>query len=121
MVDFEQKITKLEVELSSIKERIHFLSIVYEKFDSTLEKIEVIIEDRRENTQTEVKDLYKKLEELQRNLLVEIATLRREVSTLHDSHANKIDDLDKWRWIIIGAAGLVAWILSKLSNMVNLH
>jgi predicted RNase H-like nuclease (RuvC/YqgF family) len=127
MIDFEQKISKLEIELSALKEKVYFLSVVYDKFDTTLEKIESVIEARREGASFEVKELRREMEQLEKKILEAVEDCREELKDLH--HANtrkieeqsgKIEDLNKWRWITVGAAGIIAWIISKVSNMVNI-
>ena len=132
MVDFEQKITKLEVELSALKEKVYFLSVVYDKFDTTLEKIEAVIEARREGATHDVKEVRRELEDLEKKLTEIVDDCREEFKDLHfkdmrkheektEDNSKKIDDLNKWRWITVGAAGIIAWIITKLSNMININ
>lgn len=126
MIDFEQKIAKLEVEFSAIKEKVYFLTVVYEKFDTTLEKIETVIEARREGASHDVKEVRREIEDLEKKILEVVDDCREELKDLHHANARKIDesttkidDLNKWRWITVGAAGIVAWIISKLTNVLG--
>jgi len=45
MVDFESKLSKIETEVAAMREKISFFSVIYEKFDRTLDKLET--KDRR--------------------------------------------------------------------------
>ena len=78
MVDFENKLSKIETEVAAMREKISFFSVIYEKFDRTLDKLE-----------------------------------KQHNDELREVH-NKIEDLNKWRWLVMGGAVVVGWILSKL-------
>jgi len=40
--------------------------------------------------------------------------LREEMAAQHEIEKQKIEDLNKWRWIVIGGAAVVGWILSRV-------
>ena len=107
MIDFDARVSKLESEVAAIKEKVSFFSIIYEKFDKTLEKLdERQIDDRKE--------LQNMMDELRTDLLHEIKALREDMSDQHEIEKKKIEDLNKWRWIVMGGAAVVGWILSRL-------
>ena len=107
MIDFESRLGKIESEVAAIKEKVSFFSIIYEKFDKTLEKFdERQVEDRKE--------LQAMMDELRVDLLQEIKALREDMAEQHDVEKKKIDDLNKWRWLVMGGAVVIGWIISKL-------
>ena len=107
MIDFEARLGKIESEVAAIKEKVSFFSIIYEKFDKTLEKFdERQVEDRKE--------LQAMMDELRVDLLQEIKALREDMAEQHDVEKKKIDDLNKWRWLVMGGAVVIGWIISKL-------
>ena len=106
MVDFESRLNKMETDLAAVKEKISFFNVIYEKFDKTLDKLdERQIEDRKE--------INEMMAVLQDNIMKEIKTLRDEMQRQHQIENKKIDELNKWRWIVMGAAAIVGWIISK--------
>ena len=107
MVDFESKLSKMESEVAAMRERISFFSVIYEKFDRTLDKLE-----RQHND--ELREVHKKIEEIEVSIMDEIKALRHEMAAQHEIEKQKIEDLNKWRWIVIGGAAVVGWILSKV-------
>lgn len=107
MVDFENKISKLEAEVAAMKEKISFFSVIYEKFDKTLEKL-----DERQNDDR--KELQSMIDELRVDLLDEIKAMREEAQEQHRAQQEKIDDLNKLRWLIVGGAAVAGWLISKL-------
>jgi hypothetical protein len=107
MVDFESRLGKMESEMAAIKEKISFFSVIYEKFDKTLDKLdERQLEDRKE--------INEMMAVLQDNIMKEIRSLREEMAKQHVIENKKIDDLNKWRWIVMGAAAIIGWIISRL-------
>lgn len=99
----------MEADVAAMKEKVSFFSVIYEKFDRTLDKLdERQLEDRKEINETMIK--------LQDNIMEEIKALRSDMARLHNIEREKIEDLNKWRWIVVGGAGLVAWVVSMFTK-----
>jgi molybdopterin converting factor small subunit len=114
MVDFENKISKLEAEVAALREKVSFFSVIYEKFDKTLEKLdERQIDDRKE--------LQAMVDELRVDLLQEIKAMREEAQSQHLAQQKKIDELNKLRWLIVGGAAVGGWLISKLGLPFNVE
>lgn len=107
MVDFESKLSKIETEVAAMREKISFFSVIYEKFDRTLDKLEKQHND-------ELREVHNKIEELEISIMDEIKALRADMKAQHEEEKRKIEDLNKWRWIVMGGAVVVGWILSKM-------
>jgi vacuolar-type H+-ATPase subunit I/STV1 len=114
----DAKLNRLEVEVSAIKEKISFFSVIYQKFDDTLDKVQKMIEDRRNETNHDLKDVYSKISEVETKIMDEIHSMREDMKKQHEEERKKISELDKWRWMVMGAAGVVGWIASKLTNII---
>lgn len=107
MIDFEARLSKIETDVAAMKEKVSFFTVIYEKFDKTLEKLdERQVEDRRE--------LQNMVDDLRTDLLQEMRALREDMATQHEAEKKKIEELNKWRWFVLGGAAVVGWILSKL-------
>ena len=107
MIDFEARLSKIETEVAAMREKISFFSVIYEKFDRTLDKLEKQHND-------ELREVHKKIEEIETSIMDEIKALRQEMKEQHQVEKQKIEDLNKWRWIVMGGALVVGWILSKM-------
>lgn len=106
MVDFESRLSKMETDLAAVKEKISFFNVIYEKFDKTLDKLdERQVEDRKE--------INEMMAVLQDNIMKEIKNLRDEMQRQHLIENKKIDELNRWRWLVMGAAAIVGWIISR--------
>ncbi len=90
-----------------MREKVSFFSVIYEKFDRTLDKLdERTIEDKRE--------LQAMMDDLRTDLVQEMKALREEMAAQHAVEKQKIEDLNKWRWLVMGGAVVVGWLISKL-------
>jgi DNA repair exonuclease SbcCD ATPase subunit len=107
MVDFENKLSKMESDMAAMKEKVSFFTVIYEKFDKTLDKLE-----KQHNE--ELREVHNKIEEIEVSIMEEIKSLREEMKKHHEEEKKKIDELNKWRWLVMGGAVVVGWILSKL-------
>lgn len=109
-MDFESRLGKIETEVAAMREKVSFFSVIYEKFDNTLEKLDRrTIEDKRE--------IQAMMDELRADLLQEIKAMREEAQTQHQAQQKKIDDLNTWRWFVVGGAAVIGWIISKLFSI----
>ena len=101
MIDFESRLSKMETEVAAMKEKVSFFSVIYEKFDKTLEKLDQrTIEDKKE--------IQAMMDELRTDLVQEMKLMR------HEAQQKKIEDLNTWRWFVVGGAAVVGWLASKL-------
>lgn len=112
MVDFENKLGRIETEVAAMREKISFFSVIYEKFDRTLDKLEKQHND-------ELRDVHDKIEQIENSIMDEIKALRQEMKEQHQIEKEKIDELNKWRWLVMGGAAVVGWLVSNVFSFVD--
>ena len=117
--ELDNKINKLEVELSALREKVSFFNVIYSKFDETLAKVQEMIENRRNETNDDLRDVYKKIQDTEDKLINEMQNLRAEMKQQHEVERRKIDDLNRWSWIVMGGAAVVGFLLSKAADLVK--
>jgi chromosome segregation ATPase len=104
-VDMETKVALIERDMS------HMVTM-FEKLDSSIEKIAEVHVDmkqiisahelRLKQQQTTNNDIYNELKEI-----------RTESSEQHQQIQNKLMDLEKMRWMILGACGIITYMLAE--------
>ena len=110
MIDFEARIAKLESEIAAMREKVSFFTVIYEKFDKTLDKLdERQVEDRKEFEMV--------IDNLRTDIMQEIKAMREDMAKQHDIENRKIEELNRWRWIVMGGAAVVGWVISKLFTL----
>ena len=107
MVDFESRLSKIETDVAAMREKVSFFTVIYEKFDKTLDKLD-------ERTIEDKKELQAMVDDLRTDLLAELKAMREDMARQHEIENKKIEDLNRWRWIVMGGAAVVGWVVSKM-------
>lgn len=120
LIRLDADINSLKVEVGSLREKVAFFNVIYGKFDDTLSKVQTLMEDRRSETNEDLRDVYQKIQDTETKIMDEIKALRAEMTaarTLENDKINsKIESLDKWRWQMMGGAAVIGFVLSKVSD-----
>jgi hypothetical protein len=133
--------TQIELlkEIASDTKRI--LAVHDEKIHQNERKqddIFALIEQRREEMAEDIKELHSRITTVQRELSTEIATteqriikgideLKTELKVDQEFHNKKqrslddrVNELEKWRYILLGAGIAGGWLLTKFGNMFEI-
>lgn len=123
LVRLDNDINALKVEVSSLKEKVAFFNVIYGKFDDTLNKVQTLMEDRRSETNDDLRDVYQKIQDTENKIMNEIKALRNEMTNSRDTENtkinSKIESLDKWRWQMMGGAAVIGFLLSKAADLIK--
>mgnify|MGYP003305002122 FL=1 len=93
---------------------------VHEEKIQRQEKIDEIIFDKLKDRADEISDVYRELkkdvEMSEKRLLIEIKSLKNDIGA-------RVGVLERYKWLIIGGAIVIGWIMSKnlmpLIHMMN--
>ena len=93
---------------------------VHEEKIQRQEKIDEIIFDKLKDRADEISDVYRELkkdvEMSEKRLLIEIKSLKNDIGA-------RVGVLERYKWLIIGGAIVIGWIMSKnlmpLLHMMN--
>lgn len=130
----ENGTTDIKVQLESLRKDIENVNSINNRLDTAIDKLtdvstsiksmlavheeklqqqeridEVIftkIKERADEIDTVYRDLTRELDQVEKRLLVEIKSLRNDIS-------GRVGLLEKWRWLILGGSIVVGWVLSK--------
>ena len=96
--------------LTDVSTSIKSMLAVHEEKITRQEKIDEVIFEKLKDRADEISDVYRELkkdvEMSEKRLLIEIKSLKNDIGA-------RVGVLEKYRWIIIGGAIVVGWILSK--------
>ncbi len=96
--------------LTDVSTSIKSMLAVHEEKIARQEKIDEVIFDKLKDRADEIGDVYRELkkdvEMSEKRLLIEIKSLKNDIGA-------RVGVLEKYRWIIIGGAIVIGWILSK--------
>jgi DNA repair exonuclease SbcCD ATPase subunit len=130
----DNNIVDLRVEIEGIKRDLKNVSNINERLDTAIEKLtdvssciksmlavheekitkqektdEIIfdkIKDRAEEIDSVYRELQREITQVERRLLIEIKALRNDIGS-------RVSMLEKLRWILLGAAIVVVFLLTK--------
>ena len=106
--------------LTEVSTSIKSMLAVHEEKIQRQEKIDEIIFDKLKDRADEISDVYRELkkdvEMSEKRLLIEIKSLKNDIGA-------SVGVLERYKWLIIGGAIVIGWIMSKnlmpLLHMMN--
>ena len=106
--------------LTEVSTSIKSMLAVHEEKIQRQEKIDEIIFDKLKDRADEISDVYRELkkdvEMSEKRLLIEIKSLKNDIGA-------RVGVLERYKWLIIGGAIVIGWILSKnfmpIMHMMN--
>ena len=106
--------------LTEVSTSIKSMLAVHEEKIQRQEKIDEVIFDKLKDRADEISDVYRELkrdvEMSEKRLLIEIKSLKNDIGA-------RVGVLERYKWLIIGGAIVIGWIMSKnlmpLLHMMN--
>ena len=126
--------TDIKVQLASLKKDIESVNSINNRLDTAIDKLtdvstsikqmlavheekiqrqeqidEVIftkLKDRADEIDNVYRDLQREINQTEKRLLIEIKSLKNDIGS-------RVGVLEKWRWLILGGAIVIGWVLSK--------
>ena len=106
--------------LTDVSTSIKSMLAVHEEKIARQEKIDEVIFDKLKDRADEISDVYRELkrdvEMSEKRLLIEIKSLKNDIGA-------RVGVLERYKWLIIGGAIVIGWILSKnfmpIMHMMN--
>lgn len=94
------------------------------------EHLQELVEKRRLETDTNIKDVYVRVEKVEKDLyneieasqnkvLTEIKEMRAESTKQHEELKGKVNSLERWMWTLIGAGTVIAFIIQIAVKYLN--
>lgn len=92
--------------------------------NTSLDKLQSSMEKHREESNHNTEKIYDRMEDLRTELKEDIhslkADLERQITKQNEiltKISDKMDGLDKWRWIVVGMATVAGFVASKLFGL----
>lgn len=138
--------SKLEIEL--LKRDVNMITKLCEKFDITIDKMQQVAQDiskivylqekkfemqeqlnkevdqvlekqSKEHT-ADIKELNDRIEKTENVILNEIKTLRNDIEDINSALNKKIEELNIWRYTVMGGVALVVFVISNFSDILKM-
>ena len=138
--------SKLEIEL--LKRDVNMITKLCEKFDITIDKMQQVAQDiskivylqekkfemqeqlnkevdqvlekqSKEHT-ADIKELNDRIEKTENVILNEIKILRNDIEDINSALNKKIEELNIWRYTVMGGVALVVFVISNFSDILKM-
>lgn len=143
MNDLFEKLDDAIAKIGELANNITRMIAIHEEKHSQHSKVEQelfgLVEKRREEIQEDIKELHSRITTTTRELSDDISELERKVleamkdlktdlasqlaaeKTAKKTVEDRLSDLEKWRWYVMGIAATVGYLLSKFDifNMIT--
>jgi len=96
--------------LTDVSTSIKSMLAVHEEKIQRQEQIDEVIFNKLKDRADEIDNVYR---DLQREINLVEKRLINEIKSLRNDVGPRIGVLEKWRWLIIGGAIVIGWVLSK--------
>jgi hypothetical protein len=122
------------VDVGVLKEQVSTLSDISRKMDKVIEKlidqhdrhiakIYSDMENRRLETETDIKELHgridtvlDKVQDTERRLLEEIKYLRKDINDHNLKEKESLDKILQWKWMVAGGIVVLSWLISHVPS-----
>jgi hypothetical protein len=122
------------VDVGVLKEQVSTLSDISRKMDKVIEKlidhhdrhiakIYSDMENRRLETETDIKELHgridtvlDKVQDTERRLLEEIKSLRKDINEHNLKEKESLDKILQWKWMVAGGIVVLSWLISHVPS-----
>src|SRR6056300_1755750 len=101
--------------LTDVSTSIKQMLAVHEEKIQRQEQIDEIIFDKLKARQNEIDEIHR---ELKANIELSEKRLLCEIKAIKNSLGERVNILEKWKWLILGGSIVVGWVLSK--NFVHI-
>ena len=118
--NIQSKIDTAIEKMTDVSSSIKSMLAVHEEKIAKQEQIDEVIFDKLKDRADEISDVYRELkkdvEMSEKRLLIEIKSLKNDIGA-------RVGVLERYKWLIIGGAIVIGWIMSKnlmpLLHMMN--
>lgn len=121
---FDKTIDKMQEIASSLQQMVSLHEQRLESQEKVSQEVQSVLEMRRIEHNNDIKELHSrittvnrelsdKIEETERNILDELHALREELKAEKNSFGLRLNQVEAWKYTIVGALMIVTWILAR--------
>lgn len=123
-INLEQKVQQNAEQIQELKTNITMIATLVDKFDTAIDKLSdvsncvdkmlAVHENRLATQETQSEVIHTRITDYRKELLEEIKDMREESEKQHKDILDRITKLEKGKWLVIGAATGVGFILAQI-------
>lgn len=121
---FDKTIDKMQEIASSLSRMVSLHEQRIESQEKVSQEVQSVLEMRRVEHNNDIKELHsrittvnrelsEKMDETEKNILSELHSLREEIKNEKNSFGLRLNQVEAWKYTIVGALMIVTWLLAK--------
>lgn len=121
---FDKTIDKMQEIASSLSQMVSLHEQRLESQEKVSQEVQSVLEMRRIEHNNDIKELHsrittvnrelsEKMDETEKNILSELHSLREEIKNEKNSFGLRLNQVEAWKYTIVGALMIVTWLLAK--------
>lgn len=135
----ENEISEIKVDVGVLKTQVLTLSALCNKMDQVIEKlvdqhdrhlnkVYDAMDDQRKEKDEDISEIHEridvvldKVQETESRIMCEIKGLKDTMGKHADLSKSQYEQLNKWKWTIVGGIFVITWLFSKTNIDTILH
>lgn len=128
-----EDLTEVKVDVGVLKTQVELLTRLCGKMDTIIEKlvdthdrhiakVYVDIDERRKETESNIKELHNridslldKMQESERRLIEKIESIREDMLNHMSGEEETLEKILKWKWMVAGGIIVISWLITHLT------
>lgn len=129
----DKEVVGLQVDVGVLKQQVSTLCTLCDKMDKVMEKlvdqhdrhiakIYTDMDNRRLETEADVKELHvridtvlDKLQDSELRLMDELKAMRKDMQDHNSKEKESLDKLLQWKWMVVGGVIMLSWLVSHIN------
>jgi len=130
--------TQIQVDVGVLKQQVSTLCMLCDKMDKVIEKlvdqhdkhlikVYATMEDRRLETEADIKEIHDRIDTVldklqisELRLMEELKALRNDMQIHNNKEKESLDKLLQWKWMIAGGIIALSWLVSHMEFVATL-
>ena len=123
-INLEQKVQENINQIQELKQNLTTIATLVDRFDVAIDKLTdvsncvdkmlAVHETRLSNQENQTEIVHARLSDYKKELMDEIKDMREESEKQHKEIADRITKLEKGKWLVVGAASAVGFIIAQI-------
>ena len=129
----DKEVVGLQIDVGVLKQQVSTLCTLCDKMDKVMEKlvdqhdrhiakIYTDMDNRRLETETDIKELHvridtvlDKLQDSEHRLMNELRAMRNDMQDHNSKEKESLDKLLQWKWMVVGGVIVLSWLVSHIN------
>ena len=117
---FDITIDKMQQVAQDISKIVYLQEKKFELQEQLNKEVDQVLEKQSKEHTADIKELNNRIERTENVILTEIKTLRNDIEDINSALNKKIEELNIWRYTVMGGVALIVFVISNFSDILKI-